>query len=81
MEALWANSAAVTRAVGNIVNVTGSEGVLAIFQVSHNPVIESNTFYFIQLYTWSFYAGLWVSIDSLKNRKQNNFEQEDRNTA
>ena len=51
MGALWANSAAVTRAVGNILNVTGSERVLVVFQVSHNPVIESNIAYFIQLYT------------------------------
>jgi len=25
--------------------------VLVVLQVSHNPVIESNTVYFIQLYT------------------------------
>jgi len=26
-------------------------------------------------------AGLWVSVDFIKNRKQHSFKQEDRNTA
>ena len=32
-------------------------------------------------YIGPYRAGLWVSIDSIMNRKQNNFKQEERNTA
>ena len=33
------------------------------------------------LYIGPYSAGLWVSIDSIMNRMQNNFKQEERNMA
>jgi len=47
---------------------------------THNPEIWTKYSSFMAtLYIGPYRAGLWVSIDSIKNRKQNNFKQEERN--
>ena len=77
--ALCISSAAVTRALS--ADVAGSV-CLIVPMCTNNPEIWTKYNSFITtLYIGPYRAGLWVSIDSIMNRKQNNSKQEERNMA
>jgi len=54
---------------------------LIVPKCTHNPDMNQIQFIIATLYIGPQRAGLWVSISSIMNRKQNNFKREERNTA